>query len=387
MLRYFLFFIFSPTFMFVIYDIIFYYLPISNQNYLNIPSEFIFFMIFCDFVAFASFIGLLFLLKKKPTQKKPLPTKATIKIQLSSWYYVAFCIIIALLIHYLIYHVFGVIDYDQVLDKYAKFYAMSKRGTAWVFVIINIFLFIMIFDLFKNGYNSFKVGLFILSLILVSMTGGRSIIIIFLSFIFFIFIVIHKKKINFFALLFVVLLSFVIFVGNAILRASDYDSYVNSNASSLDFDNAFIINDVLEFEGESTYFIFFEDLVYMFIPRALMPSKPMSTAETRLIYPDVAYYGTNYTFGIYANAFLNVGYFFTLIIPLYLFITNYLYIKYVYYNEEKGLKAFLIVFFLFYSIQFIRGGVFNTRLLLISISIILAYGVYLLLPKSKKIIE
>jgi hypothetical protein len=298
------------------------------------------------------------------------------------WYYL-FNLSIYFLINFLIYSVFGSIDYSEVIQSYHKFYALSKRGTAWVFIIINIFLFIMILDLFKNGHNLHKLLLLILALIQVSMTGGRSLIIVFLAFVFFVLIVIHKNKINFGLMAFTALLCITIFIGNAILRATDLESYMNTKSSKLDFNNAFILNDVINYTNDKTsYMIFIEDIYYMFQPRKIFPNKPMSTAETRLIYPDVAVYGTNYTFGLYANALLNTGYLAFLIIPIFLFLMNFLYVKFVLFSHKKNLHYFLIIFFLFYSIQFIRGGLFNTRLIIIAIALIIAYFIYLLIPKK-----
>jgi len=371
------FFIFSPAVLYFIYDIFFYYIPIINNNYTYITIEFIFFMIFCDIFVLLSFIFLFF-----KRNKKKVEINYAYKSISTTWYYL-FNITIFILINFLIFSAFDSIDYTEVIQSYSKFYALSKRGTAWVFAIINFFLFLMILDLFKNGLNFHKLLLLILAVIQVSMTGGRSLMIVLLMFVFFNFIVIHKNKINFGLFLFVLLLSIAIFISNSILRATDFESYTNSNNLKLDFDNAFVLNDVIKYTNDkSSYLIFIEDLYYMFQPRKIFPDKPLSTAETRLIYPDVAEYGTNYTFGIYANALLNIGYFAFIAIPIFLIIMNYLYIKYILYSHKKNLKYFLLVFYLFYSIQFIRGGIFNTRLIIIGISLVLAYYVYLLIPKK-----
>ncbi len=376
-MRIFLFFIFSPAVLYIIYDIFFYYIPIINNNYYYITSEFIFFMIFCNIFSLISFVFLIH--KRNLIVKKTVYNYKSISV---SWYYL-FNLSVFFLINFLIYSVFGSIDYSEVIQSYHKFYALSKRGTAWVFIIINIFLFIMILDLFKNGYNLHKLLLLILAFIQVSMTGGRSLIIVFLAFVFFVFIVIHKNKINFGLMAFTALLCITIFLGNAILRATDLESYMNTKSSKLDFDNAFILNDVINYTNEKTsYMIFIEDIYYMFQPRKFFPDKPMSTAETRLIYPDVAFYGTNYTFGLYANALLNAGYLAFLVIPIFLFFMYFLYVKFVLFSHKKNLHYFLIVFFLFYSIQFIRGGIFNTRVIIIAVALIIAYYIYLLIPKK-----
>lgn len=352
-----------------------------NNRYEYITVEFIFFMLMCDFFAIVSLFFLYFKLNKSKKKYKIYQYKS-----LNVLYYYLFNVIIFFLIHYLIFSVFASIDYSQVIREYHIFYALSKRGTAWVFAIINVFIFLMIIDLFKNGFNLHKVLLLIVGLIMLSMTGGRSLIIVFLAFVMFVFIVIHKNKISIKMLFFIFMLSITVFLGNAILRAPSFESYFNDNSSSkFDFNNAFILNDVIKhFDNKfDNGLVFFEDLYYMWLPRKLFPDKPMSTAETRLVYPDVGARGTNYTFGIYANALINVGYSFVFVIPLFLFFANYLYIKYVYFNKKKDFKTFLIVFFLFYSIQFIRGGIFNARLIVILISLILAYGIFMILSRVR----
>ncbi|QOP43234.1 oligosaccharide repeat unit polymerase [Sulfurimonas sediminis] len=372
---------FSPPVIFVLYDIIFYYIPIHINNYINITSEIYFFMIFCDIFAIASFLLLFSFIKRNKKRTIEYYYGGT-KRSLSIFYYYIFFIIIFFLIHYLILHVFERIDYGEIFINYAKFYAMSKRGTAWVFGIINMLIFVMIIDMYFSGYNRHKFFMFILSLILVAMTGGRSLLIVFLMFSMFIFIVIHRKRISFKTIILLILLSSIIFVGNAILRATDYETYVNSKSSSLDFDNAFVLNDVLEFQQNRPhdgYLIFLEDIYYMFIPRKLMPDKPMSTAETRLVYPSIASYGTNYTFGMYANSFLNIGYLSIIIIPLFILMINFMYIKYVYLSKNKSFNLFVIAFFIFFYIQFVRGGIFNYRLLMIYISLLLGFLAYKLL--------
>lgn len=379
-MRTFLFFIFSPAIIFLVYDIFFYYLPIANNNYQYITYEYITFMVLCDFFGIITLFILYFKFYK--FKRSNIVYKYN-KLHIS--YYYLFNAIIFILIHYLILSVFNVIDYNQVISEYNIFYALSKRGTAWVFILINIFIFLMIFDLFKNEFNLHKVILFIIGLIMLSMTGGRSLIIIFMAFVIFIFIVVHNKKISLKILFFTLMLSIIIFFGNAVLRATSFDNYFKNNTSSkFDFDNAFILNDVINHYNNkgSENLLFFEDLYYSILPRKLFPNKPMSTAETRLVYPDVGETGTNYTFGIYANALINVGYLFILVVPIYLFFANYLYIKYVLFNKKKDLKTFIVIFFLFYSIQFIRGGIFNIRLLIIGISLIVAYFIFLLISRK-----
>ncbi|WP_420229169.1 hypothetical protein ACOBWA_09275 [Psychrobacter sp. ER1] len=208
---------------------------------------------------------------------------------------------------------------------------------------------------------------------------------IFLTFLIFLFIVIDKVEIKIKWILISFILVSVLFISNAIMRAGGIDEYRDGSATTLDFNNAFILDDSINYLSTHHPKLFMlEDLYYMFIPRAISPDKPLSTAETRAVYPSVAFNGTNYTFGIYANALMNVGWLSYLIIPLMIMFLNYYYVLLSNRVTRKSITRFLLIFFVFYSIQIIRGGIFNTRIILVLLPILLAYCIYLFIPKSLK---
>ena len=98
----------------------------------------------------------------------------------------------------------------------------------------------------------------------------------------------------------------------------------------------------------------------------------MSTAATRLIYPEVGARGTSYTFGIYANTLMNIGYFSFLLIPLFLFLISYLYIKAIKSNS-RDYMSFFVIYLAINSKQLIRGGILDVRLLRLTIAFFLSY--------------
>lgn len=105
--------------------------------------------------------------------------------------------------------------------------------------------------------------------------------------------------------------------------------------------------------------------------RALDENKPLSTAETRLIYPDVAERGTNYTFGLYGNLYLNLGYIGLALAPFLVFVLNFLYFRVSLIGVRRS-RDFLMLFLTFYTIQFARGGLINYRFLIFIFSISIA---------------
>lgn len=374
--RPFIVFLLSPALLFVAYDILFYYIPISNNDYTYISGLYIFFMIFCDIVALWSFMFFSLIIKSR-INNQPYHYKSIS----SAWFILSFLIMLYFY-HFLIISVFGSINYNELFNNYARFYALSKRGTSWVFSIFNLLIFLMFYDIYKGGGNKVKIITLVSSIFLVGLTGGRSLLMVFLAFLVFIFIVIERKEVKFKWIFLSVFLVSTLFIANAVMRAGGVDEYRESSATTLDFNNAFILNDSFEYLNTHNAKLFMlEDLYYMFIPRALVPSKPLSTAETRAVYPIIANNGTNYTFGIYANSLINVGWLSYLVIPFIIIFLNYYYVLLANRITKKSISNFLIVFFVFYSIQVIRGGIFNTRIILVLIPIVLAYYVYVLLPK------
>lgn len=377
--------LFSPAIIFLLYDIFFNFIPIYKNNYTHIDNEIIIFIMLCNFISIISFIYFYSKVKKMRISNSLIHVSYIRKIPIQ-FYYFSLIIIITLL-HYLIYFVFEQINYIEVIENYARFYALSKRGSAWVFVLIFAVLFILLIDFYKSGFNSHKFNIFLIMLLLVSLTGGRSIVVVFLIFSIYLIVVFNNYKFHLAKFILILILSSIIFFGNAILRSDSIDNYLSSKEThQLDFDNAFVLNDVLALHystNNKPFLLFLEDLYYLLIPRALMPDKPYSTAETRLIYPEVADRGTNFTFGIYANSFVNIGELTLLILPIFYIYLNYIYIKYVFFRHSKNFTSFVIIFFLFFSIQFARGGIFNVRLFFVFLSIFLAYGIYSIILNIK----
>lgn len=371
---------FSPALFLLLYDVLFYYIPLSSGKYGAIEGEVLFVMIASDILAAVClfFVGVRLLVSGNAKETFEYSSRGV-----GVGIYLCLCVFVFFIFNYLVYSVFGAVNYSAVLDNFSGFYALTKRGTAWLFIFLYAVIFMMLYDIYISGVNLLKSLCFFFVLALVAMTGGRSFIVVAALFYFYIRVVIWHARFGFGRALFVLLFSGIVFLGGAILRAGSLDSYAEGSVS-LDFDAAFILNDSIVHAEEHgfSYLLSLEDFYNTFVPRYFNEDKPMSTAETRLVYPEVADRGTNYTFGIYANSFLNLGYVGFVAVPVYVFFASALF-YYFSVSRVRGFFSFVVLFYLFYSLQFVRGGMINSRLLFIFISILIAGAMYFLFTRVR----
>lgn len=367
--------VFSPAFIWVFYDLIFYVRPMSSSD----DYGFNFYLILAfGFLAVLSLFVCFFHFK---------PPRKVIEVggrRLAFCVYLVVFILVVVSYFFLLFSVFGNINPFNAFDNYDHFYTKNSEGTAWVFLIINILVFLLLYDVYRAGADWSRLLVILLCLMIVSLTGGRSIIIVQAMFLFFIVYVVRGKEFGASIMLGVLLFSSVVFLGNAVMRSGGMDSYLEG-ATQFDFDSSFILSDVsdyVEINGPS-YLISITDFYNFFMPRYFNPDKPISTAETRLIYPDVAERGTNYTFGFYANALLNLGYAGVFLAPIFLLVYQYVYYSYCV-RFRSSASGFFVLFFCFYSIQVVRGGVINSRFLIFILSISVACFIWSMLSTTLK---
>lgn len=377
-MRNFLLLVFSPSSVLIAYDLIFYFRPISSECGRLCP-ETVGIILYTDIISIIStalcllIFSQLRLKVRKPNNSKELSLK---------WYWLIFLLVI-LLYFFLVYSVFATLDISEAFANYDTFYSLSGTGTAWVFLIFYSLLFVMLYDMYRANLNSTKVSIYLLTLTIVALTGGRSIIAILLLFLVFIGVVVHHIKIkatHYMCGVFAVLL---IFFGNGLMRAGGSDTYIDTS-SRLDFNAAFILDDVVTHVDENgpSWLVSAQDFYYFFVPRSLVEDKPISTAETRLVYPEVAERGTNYTLGLYANLLLNLGYFGFIVIPFVILAVNFTYFYFSLYARRSAI-AFFCLFLSFYSIQLVRGGVINSRYLMFLVSISAAIIMWNILVRAR----
>lgn len=355
--------VFSPAFVWVLYDLVFNLRPM----YSNGETGLLFFLVLIfDLVALVYVFAFSVFIKLRPfpcsygVRRLPFLIYPFVFLSVVFWYF------------FLLHSVFGSVSPINALNNYDHFYTKNSEGTAWVFLIFNALIFLLLYDVYRAGATSGRIFFIVSSLLIISLTGGRSTIIVQFFFLLYTVYVVHGKKMNLMVVLGVFLISSFVFVGNAIMRSGGVETYANSSAQ-LDFDSSFILFDVasyVETDGPE-YFVSLDDFYNFFIPRVLNPDKPISTAETRLIYPEVAARGTNYTFGYYGNMLLNLGYAGLFLFPFILLMYQYLYYSYSL-RYRANAAGFVIIFFCFYSIQFVRGGFINSRFLIFLFSIVAA---------------
>lgn len=372
----------SPLFLVPLYDLIF-YIPSSIWGpYKDLSDFFPLYLLIQSTLC----IFLLYLLSIK---------NFTLKVNVSNYEdsgigkfgYCCIFLVCVFLFLYLFHSVFSDFNFIKIFTNSARFYAKSKIGTAWVFFLYQFFLFLMLYDMYKSGVKKYRVVIFFLCVLIIALTGGRSSIISYMIFLVYIAIVVHGVIVPKKIVLTLVMFIFLIFSGNALLRSTVENSseasvfsYLESDAFLLDFDNSFVLQDAIDYNYENgvSYLIFLEDLVYSFIPRAVYPNKPVSTAETRLVYSELLSDGrtTNYTFGIYGNAYLNFGYIGFLLATIVTIVVGFKYHNVFNRVHLRRTKDFFYIYFFMMFILVLRGGYFNIRIFMSFIVIFLSVCTY-----------
>lgn len=371
----------SPLMLTAIYDLIF-YLPSSLSNLY--PDLYGFFSIYIIlqsifFISLSFFLASV-MIKKSDNFKKEFFIKKD-GFNVFECFMLFLCCVILFL--YLFYNVFGGFDFINIVINNSKFYAKSKVGTAWVFFLYQFILFLMLYDLYRTSFKTYKVVIIVLALVLLGFTGGRSALISLFIFVFFIYSIVHRKVIKKYYVLIALSLFFVIFVGNAILRGGEgntFNDYIKSDAFLLDFNNSFVLQDSVDYvnNNDNFYLVSLQDFIYAFVPRSLMPEKPVSTAETRLVYRELLSDGrtTNITFGVYGNMIINFGFLGMLITPILVIGCNIFYLNMCNRIKNKRPLDFLLLYFFIMYILVLRGGFFNSRIFISLIFVLFAIFVY-----------
>ncbi|WP_460117012.1 hypothetical protein [Pseudomonas sp. S2_C03] len=296
-----------------------------------------------------------------------------------------------------IYRVLGTLSPEYVLQEYQTYNFKATDGGAWMILAMYSALFLQLMDMYFGGVTKKNGAILMVSILIVSFSGGRGILILF-------------------ALMFIVLLMFqrvglvkfliasslaIASVGTSFvlitdMRApDDYGKVVvhgktvtekpvevapTDSYEDLNFNAAFISEDVLlaikNHDVEPGAYAA-EDALLAFVPRSLMPNKPISTAETRAIYPDVAKRGTNITFPLKANVLMHLGgwafYADWIVVAI---CQTLMLIGISRRTKAPGVSDFAMLFCGIGFMLIARGGVFNARLLVIVPCILAAYAGY-----------
>ncbi|WP_053146514.1 hypothetical protein [Pseudomonas sp. P97.38] len=319
------------------------------------------------------------------------------------------------------YRVFGTLSPRYVVDNYHTYSFMVTNGGAWIVLAMYSALLLQLMNMYFSGVTLKNGAFLLLSLLIVSFSGGRGILILFaLTFI----VLLMFQRVSLVKFLIASMLavasmgiSYVIITNmrapaaplapiviapvapsEAMARVDELAGKKANQAGKpvapkdavaidptnsfedLNYNAAFISEDVLSaIQGNKVepraYAL--EDAMTLFIPRQLMPSKPISTAETRALYPHVAKRGTNITFPLKANVLMHLGGWAFYADWVVVLLCQTLMIL----GISRRTKAPSILGFamLFCGIGFTliaRGGIFNARLLVIVFCVLAAYVGY-----------
>ncbi len=369
----------SPIAFLVFYDVVFSYFPLARGDG-ELPVEYVFFMVFVDLVMLSVLMRLYQFSKGRAAHNyistKFLPARALV----INWQGYIFLLISAIsLFFFLVFNVFDSLDVSNIYKYNQLFYSQSKVGTSWVFFFLYAFVFVALYDVYLSGFSIFKI-ICVLALILINAaTGGRGNVITYLFLFIVIYGVVWRGKNILFMGVAVLLFIASTFLYNTLYRSGNdnLSGYLESKSSVADLNQVYAIGDSIDYwsENGACYTCVFEDLSNFFVPRYFYPDKPISNAETRHVYPEVAATGTTQTFGIYGGSIINLGFFSFLFIPIF-----YLFYTYGYFYALYSTKKTYLKFFLIYcgvnAVQFVRGGVIDARLFRLFATFFLAYLIY-----------
>ncbi|WP_460116804.1 hypothetical protein [Pseudomonas sp. S2_C03] len=312
-----------------------------------------------------------------------------------------------------IYSVLGTLSPANILLEYHTYNFKATDGGAWMILAMYAALFLQLMDMYFGGVTKRNGVFLMLSILIVSFSGGRGILILFV--LMFIVMLMYQR---------IGLVKFLMASGLAIasvgtsfflitdMRApTDYAEVASHEApvpggaanagaeaeaeaenmnearvaptdsyEDLNYNAAFISEDVLlaikNHDIEPRAYAA-EDALVAFVPRRLMPNKPISTAETRAIYPDVAKRGTNITFPLKANLLMHLGHWAFYADWIVVAICQTLmFIGISRRTRTPSISSFTLLFSGIAFTLIARGGIFNARLLVIVLCIFAGYVGY-----------
>jgi len=347
----------APSALLLIFDLVFYYIFIDESEVLRL-----FLMSFS--VANLFLAGFLVAHSASRTKLNSARSYTDLKSQHESYSGTLAIAIFFVIGAAVVYHLISAsgISILQLLissESFARFYGVSRREGSAVFQYILFmltFAIVYVYNYTKRIQHALGVIAFILML---SMLGGRSLLIC----IVFMLVYISSERYRIRAgMLFggLLIIGGIIFIGTS-LRVPDLDFYLEK-VIRFDFDLSEVLSDSLRYVHQHgpSWFMFMTDF-QSFIPSAFWPNKPISTAETRLIYSERAYWGTSTTFGLYGNALLNLGVLGIVLVCATYFVFGFYYYRYC----KRSLPPMWMYFFhsaLAFQTNWLRGGLFSVRL-------------------------
>ncbi len=361
------------------YDVVFIHIPLFKGES-TLPEEFVFFIISIDFMMLVMFVWLYRYSSRSLANACVLESHLSPSGLTIGWQGYMFLLVATIAIFlYLVFKVFGVLDISQVYLSNHTFYSQSKIGTSWLFYFLYAMVFVALYDSYLHGFTKFSMFIILLLILINAATGGRGHVITYLLLFFMIYTVVWDGKKIFFIGGLITVLIISSFAYNTLFRSgsTNVNEYLETSSSEADMNQAFAINDAIDYwyrEG-ACYTCVIQDLSNLLLPRSIYPDKPISNAETREVYPEVAARGTTQTFGIYGGSILNIGLLSLLFVPVFYFLYVYFFAKALF-NRKKSYLNFFLIYCGVNAVQFVRGGVLDARLIRLFITFLLAYFLY-----------
>ncbi|MGL4197812.1 MAG: hypothetical protein ACRCSX_08635 [Allorhizobium sp.] len=304
-----------------------------------------------------------------------------------------------------IYRVLGTLNLSYIIENYAHYQFYVTNGGAWIVLACYTALYIILLDMYYSGVRVANYTALMTSVIFVSFSGGRGIIILFVL-TFLVLLMLQKIRVASFALaaMFTAAVMALMFFVTTQMRdtrtgeerkiqrnlsradlakigaSGKFETPETESFEDLNYNAAFIQEDVLAAikSGKVTpgpYFI--NDAAVRLIPRSIMPEKPVSTSETIALYPHVAQRGTNITFPLKANLMMHVGIAGYWLDWLVVAIAGVVFSAGVAQRADRPqLWSFAAIFFGCAFALVARAGILNARLLDQALAIIVAYAAY-----------
>lgn len=320
-------------------------------------------------------------------------------LALAAPFLAAICIGVTGLMWLSLYRIMGNEMWSNFGGLYMRYHSLATNGSAWMILACYAAIYILLIDMYASGLRAANSAAFFYCVALTSISGGRGLLMLFIL-TYLLLLVLQSERLRTFMLygLLGVLAIFAVFVVPSSLRMTgtvDINPVVVFSGPSkpapnlaptetwqdLNYNAAFITDDVLAGlqsgkVSPSSYAL--EDISVLFVPRAWYPDKPISSAETRALYPHVAERGSNITLPLKANLMMHLGawaFYLDWLIVLAAQIALILGLR----TRSSGGASFSGFFFVFWGLGFLliaRGGLLNARLIPQVLLIAAAYAGY-----------
>jgi hypothetical protein len=371
-------FLFSPILHLFVFDIIFYYRVASLDISLIIYSF--------SFLLSVSFIsGFIFFENRSTLIPENLTNSKIIlintednseRLRFISIGALTFGLLSILLIVIINKDIIAYLFTEGSTAAFGQFYKQSRQGGSSLYFIALASCYCLIYNYYLST-TKFNIAINLAMLFAYSLLGGRGALVCCVFAL--VLINLLKNQLRLKAmLLFGLSVLLIIFIGT-FLRSDNISNYHSSEVATLDYSLDFVLEDVLDHVSRygASFGLFMEDLK-LYVPRVLWDSKPTTTAETILIYPERIYQGGNLTLGLLGNALLNFN---LLSIPLLMIF--YFALGLVFYSLDRkrlsSIVTFFVIFLLCNQVFWLRGGIFQLRIFNIFISLLLGFLLHHLL--------